>query len=146
VETSVPDQRTASGKTYRCSIEVRGYELDSFSHVNHAVYVSYFEHARWKLLSEEEITLEKFNLWKRWPVIGQIEVQYLKPAFMGDTLEIATEILEQGKTNITFQQEIRRADIPIARAKVRSVIVNENGRPSEMPESLAALIHKRATE
>jgi DNA-binding response OmpR family regulator len=28
-------------KIYECALEVRGYELDSFGHVNHAVYISY---------------------------------------------------------------------------------------------------------
>ena len=31
-------------------IEVRTSELDSFGHVNHAVYLNYFEHARFEAL------------------------------------------------------------------------------------------------
>ena len=27
----------------------KGYELDSYGHVNHAVYLNYFEQARWEL-------------------------------------------------------------------------------------------------
>ncbi len=126
-------------KTYRCTLEVRGYELDSFGHVNHSVYVNYLEHARWKMLEEENITLEKFNTWKRWPVIAQIEVNYLKPAFMGEKLEVTTRVLEQGKTNHTFHQDIHRGETLVVRAKVRSVLVNEEGRPSALVDQLATL-------
>lgn len=30
-----------------CSVQVRGYELDSFGHVNNAVYLQYAETAKW---------------------------------------------------------------------------------------------------
>ncbi len=133
-------------KIYRCTLEVRGYELDSFGHVNHSVYINYLEFARWKMLNEENITLETFNTWQRWPVIAQIEVSYLKPAFMGETLEITTQVLEKGKTNHTFLQEIRRANFPILRAKIRSVLVNEAGRPAELTGALATLGMKTSHE
>jgi len=35
---------------YRLS--VRGYELDSYNHVNNAVYLNYYEQARWQLMKE----------------------------------------------------------------------------------------------
>ena len=35
---------------YQCNLEVRGYELDSFNHVDNAVYLNYYEHARWQIL------------------------------------------------------------------------------------------------
>ena len=42
-------------KTYRCLIQVRGYELDSFGHVNHANYLNYLEHARWRCYAKKEL-------------------------------------------------------------------------------------------
>lgn len=129
----------ASPKTYRCSLEVRGYELDSYGHVNHAVYVSYLEHARWKLLAEEGIRLSDFNEWKRWPVIAGIEVKYLKPVFMGDVLEIRTQLVEHFRASFTFEQNVYKDELHVLSAKVKSVIINEKGRPSEFPEDLKRL-------
>ena len=37
---------------HRTTIRVRFYELDPYNHVNHSVYVSYFESARVELLAE----------------------------------------------------------------------------------------------
>ncbi len=125
------------GKTYRCEFEVRGYELDSFGHVNHAVYLSYLEHARWKLLEEEGITLKVFQGWKRWPVIAHVDVQFVRPTYMGDKLEIRTQINEHGKTNFIAEQTIFRGETIVLKAKIRIVTVNEQGRPAELPEDLA---------
>ena len=38
-------------------LTVRGYELDSFGHVNNAVYLQYAEEAKWHFFSES-ITIE----------------------------------------------------------------------------------------
>ncbi|MDR3607328.1 MAG: thioesterase family protein [Oligoflexia bacterium] len=126
-------------KTYRCQLEVRGYELDSFGHVNHGVYLNYFEHARWKMLAEEGITLELITRDKRWPVIAQIEVRYLKPTFMGDQLEIQTRVIEQSRARFTLEQMIYRDGVLVTSATVKSVVVNENGRPVEMTEPYSRL-------
>jgi acyl-CoA thioester hydrolase len=134
-----PPANIFMSKTYLCPLEVRGYELDSFGHVNHAIYVSYLEHARWKLLEEESIRLETFSKWKRWPVIGQIEVSYLKPTYLGDQLEIRTQIELEGKASFWARQEIFRGDKMVLKAKVRVVMVNETGRPAEMPAEFSQL-------
>lgn len=126
-------------KIYRCTLDVRGYELDSFGHVNHANYINYLEHARWKMLEEEQITLASFEEWKRWPVIAQIQAHYLKPTFLGDHLEVRTTITEHGKTNFTFGQTILRKGVPVFEAQVRSVIVNEKGRPASLPPEISRL-------
>ncbi len=123
---------------FLCDLEVRGYELDSFGHVNHAVYISYLEHARWKALAERGIGLKEFQEWKRWPVISALEVKYLKPTFLGDALQVRTQIATQGKTHFVFDQKIYRNETLVFTAKIQGVIVNELGRPSEMPEPFVA--------
>lgn len=124
---------------HSCTIEVRGYELDSFGHLNHAMYVSYLEHARWKLLAEAGIGLAEFNAWKRWPVIARIEVDYLKPTFLGEQLEVRTSLSRAGRTGFMAEQTIFRGETQVLRAKVHVVMVNENGRPADPPAELSLL-------
>jgi len=126
-----------AGKTYRCAISVRGYELDSFGHVNHAVYIQYLEHARWELLIEEGITLQTFQKWKCWPVISRVEASYLRPCFLDDKLEVRTRITDQKLTRFAFEQEIYRGEVKVFEGKVHSVMVNEQGRPAPIPKELA---------
>jgi len=126
-------------KIHRCQIQVRGYELDSYQHVNHANYLNYLEHARWQLLDSEGITLPRLNEWKRWPVIAEINIKYIKPAFMGDTLDIETEVTGMRRVGFALEQRIYRSGTLILEAKIGSVIVNEAGRPDSLPEAFKAL-------
>ena len=123
-------------KIYRCSLEVRGYELDSYGHVNHAIYINYLEHARWKMLEDEGINLRKFKEWNRWPVIAELEIKYMKPAFAGEKLDIETHVVEHRRVAFTLQQKIFRDGLQILEARIKSVMVNENGRPSEIPHEM----------
>ena len=120
-------------KTYRTEIEVRGYELDSFGHVNHANYLNYFEFARWRLLAEENVTLADFRRWDRFPVIANIDIRYLRPVTMGDRLIVETRILSLGRSSTQFEQKILRNGLEACVAKVRSVLVDGTGKPAEGP-------------
>jgi acyl-CoA thioester hydrolase len=124
-------------KVFTTTVEVRGYELDSFNHVYHGNYLQYLDHARWGMIQEAGIDWYTFNEWKVWPVVYNIEVQYLKPAFFGQKLEIRSRVLEHARTNFTFEQIIYFRGDPIVKAKVRVAMINEKGRPVAAPEKLA---------
>jgi acyl-CoA thioester hydrolase len=133
-----PSQNTGIGpsKTWTCTLHARGYELDGFGHVNHAVYISYLEHARWELLKEEGVTLKHFQTWKKWPVIAALEARYLKPVFLDDPLTIHTRLTGWTRSKFTFEQEIRRSSDKVFTARVHAVMVNEEGRPTAIPDEL----------
>jgi thioesterase III len=131
------------GKQFRHTLEVRGYELDGYGHVNNAVYLNYMEAARWALLKETGVGLAQFKEWKRWPVISKIEANYLKPTYQDDVLEIRTTVVEADRVRFAFDQEIFRVDGGagelVFRGKVWAVMVNELGRPAELPDVLKSL-------
>lgn len=127
---------TSSEKTYRTEIEVRGYELDSFGHVNHANYLNYFEFGRWKLLAEENITLDDFRGWDRFPVIAGLEIRYLRPVTMHDRLTVETRMVAHGRSSTHFEQRILKGTLEVCVAKVRSVLVDGRGKPAEAPPDL----------
>lgn len=128
--------QTDAVKTYRTEIEVRGYELDSFGHVNHANYLNYFEFGRWKLLAEEGITLADFRGWDRFPVIAGLEIRYLRPVTMGDVLTVETKMVSHGRSSTFFEQRILKGGLEACTAKVRSVLVDGKGKPAEAPPEL----------
>ncbi len=123
-------------KIYRTAIEVRGYELDSFGHVNHANYLNYFEFARWKLLADEKISMSDFRGWDRFPVIAGLEIRYLRPVTMGDHLVVETRMISHGRSSTQFEQKILKGTTEVCTAKVRSVLVDGNGKPAEAPTEL----------
>jgi YbgC/YbaW family acyl-CoA thioester hydrolase len=128
-----------SMKTYRCQLTVRGYELDSFGHVNHAIYLRYLEHARWEMLAQEGITLSFLEERKRWPIIRKIEAEYLKPAFMGEVLDVVTQCVDHGKASSIFKQSIERGGVEIFRARIHSATINELGKPARHPVEMERL-------
>ncbi len=114
-------------------MHVRGYELDSFGHVNHAVYLNYLEHARWSMLAEVGITHAEISRRQLWPVIASIEIKYVKPAFMGDELEVRTQVVDHTRIRFSLEQSIFRGDTTIAVAKIGSAVIDATGRPVETP-------------
>ena len=58
---------------HRCTVEARSYELDAFGHLNHAVYLNYFEHARFQSLARYGIVAEVIR--QRGEVVDVVRVE-----------------------------------------------------------------------
>ncbi|MHA6310439.1 MULTISPECIES: acyl-CoA thioesterase [Pantoea] len=86
------------------TIKVRGYHLDVYQHVNNARYLEFLEEARWQWLEEVEAfhwLLEQ----KLAFVVVNININYRRPAVLGDVLAIDSEITQlNGKSGIIAQR------------------------------------------
>ncbi len=121
-------------------LTVRGYELDAFHHVNNAVYLQYFEHARWMALRElgpQWLQGQGLTL-----VVRKVTIEYNRPAQVFDELQVRLWIERIGKTSLTFGQDLlRQADgQEIARAEVVTVCLGTDGRPHAIPEEWRSLV------
>ncbi len=128
--------RLMSERFHECALEVRGHELDGYGHVNHAIYVSYLEHARWKMLDEAGIDDAKMKGWGSWPVIAEVQLRYLKPCFRGDALRIETRLGETSRTSFWAEHAVYRGSDRVLEGKVRIVWVNSEGRAASMHDEL----------
>jgi len=126
-------------KTYRCTLEVRAYDIDFYRHMNHAVYVSYFEQARWEMLAEEGISLAKFDEWKCWPIVSHVEVSYRRPALMGEKLEIHSTPVKCTGARMVFNHKVFRGSELIAEGQVTLANIDERGRPRRAHPEFAKL-------
>ena len=122
-------------KAYTYPFTVRGYELDSFGHVNNAVYLNYFEQARWEILREEGLK-EKFieNGW--FLVVTQCNVRYHREARMFDELEVQTS-LENESPYLIFKQKIynRTDGLKVTTAVFKTLLLDNDRRPNDiLPE------------
>lgn len=86
------------------TIKVRGYHLDVYQHVNNARYLEFLEEARWQWLEEVEAfhwLLEQ----KLAFVVVNININYRRPALLGDVLAIDSEITQlNGRSGIIAQR------------------------------------------
>jgi len=67
---------------YRTPIPIRFSDMDSYGHVNNAVYLTYFEIARsnyWK-------DIIKWNWGENGIILGRSEINYLKPITLHDEI------------------------------------------------------------
>ena len=118
---------------------VRTSELDSFGHVNHAVYLTYFEHARFQALKEAGFDWNVLED-RGWAIfVVRVEVDYLAEAGREDELLIRTQAESFRRTSMLLAQDIVRDDgsgTIIARAKVTAVWIGPNRRPIRVPEEV----------
>jgi len=138
---SSPTPKTRRSET---EIVVRSYELDSFSHVNHAVFLNYLEYGRFEALRTGGLGRETMaeNGWGVYVV--RVEVDYLKEARMDDRLVVRTQLGGYRRTSMTLDQEIVRpgeeGEERLIRAKVHAVWVDTDGRPMRVPAEVKAAL------
>ncbi len=72
-------------------------------------------------------------------IVRRVEIDYLKPARMDDLLEIVTSCAEIGSASLVLQQDVRRGDSLLVRAKVMVVLISRAGKP----QRLGALVRDR---
>jgi acyl-CoA thioester hydrolase len=65
-------------------------------------------------------------------VVRRVEIDYLKPGGMDDLLEIVTSCAEIGSASLVLQQDVRRGDALLVRARVTVVLVSRTGKPQRM--------------
>lgn len=109
----------------RTLIKVRGYHLDLFGHVNNARYLEFLEEGRWAY-AEESLDVAE---WQRRGLafsIVNININYRRPAFMGETLELRTWVSNVGNASATIRQEIvlSGTETRVADADVTFVMVD----------------------
>jgi YbgC/YbaW family acyl-CoA thioester hydrolase len=123
-------------------------ELDSFGHVNHAVFLSYFEHARFRALDEAGFSWSVLDE-KGWAIfVVRVEVDYISEARREDRLLVRTWADSFRRTSMVLVQNIVREDDHsdmVARARVTAVWIGLNRKPIRVPEEVRyGLTHARA--
>ncbi|MBN1351535.1 acyl-CoA thioesterase [candidate division KSB1 bacterium] len=117
-------------------LHVRSYEIDSFGHVNNAVFLNYLEFARSDYLRQKGMSFSDFHNWRSYPFVVDIHIKYKNPALFGDELEIIGWISKASRTSFTLSHEIYNAATGrlLIQADVTLVFVDENQRPTAIPE------------
>lgn len=86
------------------TIKVRGYHLDVYQHVNNARYLEFLEEARWEWLEQAE-AFHWLQEQKLAFVVVNININYRRPAVLGDVLTIESEITQlNGRSGIIAQR------------------------------------------
>lgn len=133
----------------RCGeIKVRGFHIDIFSHVNNARYLEFMEEARWVVI-EKYIDLKRMKKKGIIFVVVNININYRRPASIGDILELYLGLTKiGGKSAVVYQElQLKGTDIIVADAQVTFVFADKNtGKAVEIDEEIKSLIGKLKIE
>ncbi len=121
---------------HRFPIRVRFYELDPYRHVNHAVYIQYFEAARIELLREAGLTLQGMMDDGVMIVVTDIATRFLRSAGGNDDLVVETEVLEFKRVTSRWRQRLIRDGEMIVEQELGAAVTNLEGRPIRFPEPM----------
>ena len=120
-------------------IDVRSPELDSFGHVNHAVFLSYLEHARFEAMEQAGFSWSALDE-RGWTIfVVRCEVDYLSEARRGDRLIVHTWMDSFRRTSMKFAQEIVRSDdltVVVTRSLVTAVWMGADRHPMRVPDAV----------
>jgi acyl-CoA thioester hydrolase len=121
-------------KTHTYDLTVRGYELDSFGHVNNAVYLNYCEQARWEILREKGL-FHYFIDDGLILVVTETRIRYSGEARVFDELSVSTE-LERQSPYLVFKHKIhnRKTGALITRAEIKTLLVSHDRVPRDIPD------------
>ena len=125
-------------------IKVRGFHIDIFSHVNNARYLEFMEEARWVVI-DKYIDLKRMRAKGIIFVVVNININYRRPASMGDILELYLGLTKIGRKSAVFHQEIRLkgTDKIVADAQVTFVFADKkSGKAVTIDDDIKRLIGK----
>lgn len=122
---------------------VRSYEVDSYSHLNNGVFVSWFEQGRLDYLESLGFSYDGFARRKEWFVVARTEVDFRRPLVAGDEVRMSTEVVRWGRSSVRFRQVMTAVDRgddegPAAEATTVMVFHGEDGRSVSIPEDFRA--------
>jgi len=125
---------------HRFPIKVRFYELDPYGHVNHSVYVQYFEAARVELLHEAGLSLEGMKDAGVMIVVTDIVTRFRRSAGPDADLVVETGVVEFKRVTSRWKQRILCCDEIYVEQELNAAATNLAGRPIRFPEEFAAAL------
>jgi len=129
---------------FEYQITVRGYELDSYGHVNHAVYLNYMEQARWEIIREAGLLDQLIREGKKLVVI-KADVRYINEIKLFDKVIIHTKVKKEAPYLVFYQKLFNQnGNTRVARAVIKAILLDEQKKPLDIPDEMVNLIaHKQ---
>lgn len=118
-------------------VTVLSADIDSYDHVNNAVYVTWCDRAAWHHSAALGLPIERCLELDRGMAVVRTTIAYLRPALLGDAVTLATWLLPAESRLCVRRrfQVVRTSDaVTLARAEIEyACIVLSSGRPARWP-------------
>ena len=114
---------------FEMPLKVRDYEVDSQGIVNNANYLHYLEHTRHEFCESRGFTFRSMQQQGIDPVVNRIEIDYLNPLHLGETMMSRLWIERKG-VRFRFHQDIFTPGGKLAVSAIVSVVALQDGKLS----------------
>jgi YbgC/YbaW family acyl-CoA thioester hydrolase len=120
---------------FEFKFSVRGYELDSYGHVNNAVYMNYFEQARWEILRQLGL-FEYFSIHGHLLVVTEARIRYSREIRLFDNITIRTLITKESPYLVfNHKMYVSEKNVRVCSAIVKTVLTNKEKVLQDIPEA-----------
>lgn len=123
-----------------CTLEVQGYNLDSFGHVNNAVYLNYMETGRWKFLKENDI-LDELMERGLYLVVIETSIRYIRELTLFEQFKVVSTWNLDGNYIIANQVIYKENGKKSASAVIKMLLVSKDRLVYDVPERLKQIIN-----
>ena len=109
-------------KIFEYSLQIKEFHLDTFGHVNNAVYMALYEEARWDFITKHGYGLEKIKSEKKGPVILESTIKFRRELINREFITILSEPVDPEKSKImTINQKMIKSDGVVASEAIFTV-------------------------
>ncbi len=93
---------------------IKEHHLDTFGHVNNAIYLQLFEEARWQLITDRGYGMKEVMSLRQGPVVLEIQIKFMKELKLRETIQINFETLGQKGKIGQFKQQMLNSKNDVA--------------------------------
>ncbi len=122
---------------YLAGLKVALGDIDAYDHVNNAVYMTWFDRAAWAHSAALGLPIERCLQLDRGMAVLRSVIAYLRPAVIGDAIQVATWLLPaDGRLRVRRRFQVRNeaAGATLARAEIEYACIElSSGRAVRWP-------------
>ena len=122
---------------FKSRFKVYYEDTDSGGVVYYANYLKFLERARTDAITSLDFSnnklVEKFGIFI---IVKSCNLNFLRPAKLEDNLDIISKVIEVKNVSIKMKQNIFVNDSMIVEAEILLASVNNEGKPSKLPDEL----------
>ncbi len=114
-------------------LTIKEHHLDTFGHVNNAMYLTILEEARWELITQNGYGLKKIQKTGIGPIVLEIKLIFLKELLLRETVIIETQLISYEKKVGKIAQKIMRNNEVCCTAEFAFGLFNMHERKLILP-------------
>ena len=99
---------------FEYDVHIKESHLDTFGHVNNAVYLQLYEEARWEFITAHGYGLERIQKEQKGPVILEANIKFIKEIKLREKIRITFDVVESRSKLMVIKQAMLKENGDLA--------------------------------